>query len=96
MFSFSFQPLQEAVELSLQVDVNVAKRVVAQASTRITPQQRRRLWLIIARHVIETEQHVTKALEILKESELKFEDLLPYFPDFVRIGEFKVSKMCMY
>jgi len=29
-------------------------------------------------------------MEILKETDLKIEDVLPFFPDFVKIGSFKV------
>jgi len=39
--------------------------------------------------MIESDGGVSKAMAILKECELRLEDILPFFPSFVRIGEFK-------
>ncbi|TPX38727.1 hypothetical protein SeLEV6574_g07674 [Synchytrium endobioticum] len=50
----------------------------------------RRLWLRIARHVIEKKQDIKQAIEFLRQSQLlKIEDILPFFPDFVLIDDFK-------
>lgn len=52
---------------------------------------RKKLWLKIARHVVEKESNVKKAMEFLHECDLlKIEDILPFFPDFVTIDHFKV------
>jgi hypothetical protein len=40
--------------------------------------------------VIENGSPIATAMSLLKECDLKLEDILPYFPDFVRIGDFKV------
>ncbi|KAI8812404.1 vacuolar protein sorting protein 18 [Cladochytrium replicatum] len=51
---------------------------------------RKKLWLRIARHVVEEKKDIKKAMEFLKLSELlKIEDVLPFFPDFVLINDFK-------
>ena len=48
-------------------------------------------WYISARHVVEEEKDVKRAMEFLHECELlKIEDILPFFPDFVTIDNFKV------
>ena len=47
-----------------------------------------------ARHVVEKEKDIKRAMEFLHECDLlKIEDILPFFPDFVTIDHFKV---CMY
>ena len=51
---------------------------------------RKLLWLKIAVYVIEERKTIKPAIEIVKESDcLKIEDLLPHFPDFVVIDDFK-------
>jgi len=47
------------------------------------------LWLTIARHVVEDKKDISKAMKFIRETELKIEDILPFFPDFVQIDEFK-------
>jgi hypothetical protein len=65
----------------------------------------RKLWLSIARHVVEHDKNVEKAMQLIKESTvLRIEDILPFFPDFTRIDLFKVCDffvpdsdcVCMY
>lgn len=58
---------------------------------------RKKLWLMIAKHVIELEkgtkrENIRKAIAFLKETDglLKIEDILPFFPDFALIDDFKV------
>ena len=58
---------------------------------------RKKLWLKVAKHVIEQEkgvkrENIKKAIEFLSETNnlLKIEDILPFFPDFVLIDDFKV------
>lgn len=59
---------------------------------------RKKLWLMIAKHVIELEkgtkrENIRKAIAFLKETDglLKIEDILPFFPDFALIDDFKVQ-----
>ncbi len=51
---------------------------------------RKALWLKIAVFTIEDHKTIKPAIEIMKESDcLKIEDILPHFPDFVVIDDFK-------
>lgn len=51
----------------------------------------KKLWLKIARHVVQEEKDVKKAMNCLSSCNLlKIEDILPFFPDFVTIDHFKV------
>eukprot|EP00698_Gefionella_okellyi_P003047 TRINITY_DN12868_c0_g1_i1.p1 TRINITY_DN12868_c0_g1~~TRINITY_DN12868_c0_g1_i1.p1 ORF type:complete len:989 (+),score=219.79 TRINITY_DN12868_c0_g1_i1:294-2969(+) len=81
---------EEAVELALSVDVDLAK---LNADKALDEDLRKRLWQRIARHVVEkaTAAHDRKAaIAILNECDLlKIEDVLPFFPDFVLIDDFK-------
>lgn len=53
---------------------------------------RKKLWLTIAKHVIQEKEDFKSALEFAKQSNLlKIEDILPFFPDFVLINDFKVN-----
>lgn len=53
---------------------------------------RKKLWLTIAKHVVQDNKDIKSALEFLKQSNLlKIEDILPFFPDFVLIDDFKAS-----
>ena len=59
---------------------------------------RKKLWLMIAKHVVEQEkgtkrENIRKAIAFLKETDglLKIEDILPFFPDFALIDDFKVQ-----
>ncbi|KAL0417125.1 UNVERIFIED_CONTAM: Vacuolar sorting protein 18 [Sesamum latifolium] len=60
---------------------------------------RKKLWLMVAKHVIEQEkgtkrENIRKAIAFLKETDglLKIEDILPFFPDFALIDDFKVCR----
>ena len=56
-----------------------------------TEELKKLLLLRIARHVIEKENDVNKAMEFLQDlnDTIAIEDVLPYFPDFVTIDQFK-------
>lgn len=63
---------------------------------------RKKLWLMIARHVIQQGkaakgENIRKAVAFLKETDglLKIEDILPFFPDFSLIDDFKVIKLVL-
>jgi len=79
---------EEAVELALKVDLELAKLNADK------PEEdeglRKKLWLRIARHVVEEKKDIKKAMELLNQCNLlKIEDILPFFPDFTRIDDFK-------
>ncbi|KAH8918945.1 hypothetical protein BT69DRAFT_1267230 [Atractiella rhizophila] len=51
---------------------------------------RKRLWLKVARYVVVEKQDIKMAMKFLESTDLlKIEDILPFFPDFVVIDEFK-------
>ncbi|CAH9073769.1 unnamed protein product [Cuscuta epithymum] len=85
---------EEAVSLALQVDPDLA---MAEADKVEDDEDlRKKLWLVIAKHVIEQEkgtkrENIRKAIAFLKETDglLKIEDILPFFPDFALIDDFK-------
>ncbi|KAJ8763821.1 hypothetical protein K2173_003603 [Erythroxylum novogranatense] len=85
---------EEAVALALQVDPELA---MAEADKVEDDEDlRKKLWLMVAKHVIEQEkgtkrENIRKALAFLKETDglLKIEDILPFFPDFALIDDFK-------
>ena len=81
---------EEAVELALQLDVELAKKR-ADSAGAAEPELRKKLWLRIARHVVEEEHDVERAMRFLQEAGgvLKIEDILPFFPEFVTIDHFK-------
>ncbi|KAG0051168.1 hypothetical protein BGZ83_004029 [Gryganskiella cystojenkinii] len=56
---------------------------------------RKSLWLKIARHVVKEKKDIKAAMEFLNETDLlKIEDILPFFPDFVLIDDFK-EEICV-
>ncbi|KPP69938.1 vacuolar protein sorting-associated protein 18-like [Scleropages formosus] len=79
---------EEAVDLALQVDVDLAKSCADLPED--DEELRKKLWLKIARHVVQEEKDVKKAMHCLSSCNLlKIEDVLPFFPDFVTIDHFK-------
>jgi hypothetical protein len=51
---------------------------------------RKKLWLAVAKKVISQSNGIKTAIEFLKRCDLlKIEDLIPFFPDFVVIDDFK-------
>ncbi|PVD33305.1 hypothetical protein C0Q70_04558 [Pomacea canaliculata] len=80
---------EEAVDMALTVDVELAKQQ-ANKPAEDDLELRKKLWLRIARHVVEEEKDIKRAMEFLHECDLlKIEDVLPFFPDFVTIDHFK-------
>lgn len=79
----------EAVDLALSHnEKDLAARIADKAISK--PQLRKRLWLAIARKVISQSSSIKEAIEFLKQCELlKIEDLIPFFPDFVVIDDFR-------
>jgi hypothetical protein len=91
----SFSPSLVPVTLALQIgEINLAKEHARSAKTE---EGQKKLWLKIAKKVIEQVTHeyregdIKEAIKILKDSNdlLKIEDILPLFPDFTTIDDFK-------
>lgn len=78
-----------AVDLALKYDEVDLAAVVAD-TPEIDPALRKKLWLKVAKKVIGREKGIKSAIEFLKRCELlRIEDLIPFFPDFVIIDDFK-------
>ncbi|CAL5330481.1 unnamed protein product [Camellia sinensis] len=85
---------EEVVALALQVDPELAK--VEADKVEDDEDLRKKLWLMVAKHVVEQEkgtkrENIRKAIAFLKEIDglLKIEDILPFFLDFALIDDFK-------
>ncbi|OAL35611.1 hypothetical protein AYO20_05230 [Fonsecaea nubica] len=80
---------QQAVELALQHDDIDLAAIVADRLEG-NDKVRKRLWLLIAEKKIKEAASIKEAINFLKRCELlKIEDLIPFFPDFVVIDDFK-------
>lgn len=80
---------QQAVELALQHDDIDLAAIVADR-IEDNDKVRKRLWLLIAEKKIKEAASIKEAIAFLKRCELlKIEDLIPFFPDFVVIDDFK-------
>ncbi|KKP02713.1 hypothetical protein THAR02_05166 [Trichoderma harzianum] len=85
----SMEQYLQAVDLALSHnEVELAAVIADRPITN--PQLRKRLWLAVARRVISQSDGIKTAIEFLKRCDLlKIEDLIPFFPDFVVIDDFK-------
>ncbi|ETN40905.1 uncharacterized protein HMPREF1541_05185 [Cyphellophora europaea CBS 101466] len=80
---------QQAVELALDHDDVELAAIVADRLEN-DDKLRKKLWLLIAEKKIKETSSIKEAIEFLKRCELlKIEDLIPFFPDFVVIDDFK-------
>lgn len=91
---------EDAVKTALRLDVELAKSFADKAEDG---EDRKKLWLLVADHVINApaagpggdrpseSENIRQALLFLQETDglLKIEDILPFFPDFVYIDDFK-------
>lgn len=79
----------QAVDLALSHnEVELAAVIADRPMSK--PQLRKRLWLAVARKVISKSSSIKEAIEFLKRCELlRIEDLIPFFPDFVVIDDFR-------
>ncbi|KAJ3227511.1 Vacuolar protein sorting-associated protein 18 like protein [Clydaea vesicula] len=85
----SLNMFEQAVDLSLKLNDLELARIYADKPDD-NESLSKRLWLKIARYVVEDRKDIKKAMEFLKVSDiLKIEDILPFFPDFVLINDFK-------
>ncbi|KAN0042926.1 hypothetical protein ACTA71_010558 [Dictyostelium dimigraforme] len=80
---------EEAVDLALLVDIDLAKENADKV--RDTDEELcKKLWLRIAEHQVKKDGNIKEAMEFLKAcSLLKIEDILPFFPNFTVIDDFK-------
>jgi len=79
---------EEAVDLALKVDIELAK--INADKPDDDEALRKKLWLRIARHVVQERKDIKEAMAFLNHCNLlKIEDILPFFPDFVLIDSFK-------
>lgn len=79
----------QAVDLALKYDeVELASNVADRSETN--PALRKKLWLAVAKKVISQSSGIKTAIDFLKRCDLlRIEDLIPFFPDFVVIDDFK-------
>ncbi|EGD73813.1 hypothetical protein PTSG_12329 [Salpingoeca rosetta] len=83
---------EEAVEMALTVDLDMAVEQVRRAKDDIDfidQAREKQLWLRIANHVIKVKNDIPMAMDLLKQSVLKIEDILPLFDDFKIIDPFQ-------
>lgn len=82
-----------AVDLALKHDeIDLAALVADRPSSSSDPALRKKLWLAVARKVISQQGvgSIKTAIDFLKRCDLlRIEDLIPFFPDFVVIDDFK-------
>ncbi|KAI0382845.1 Pep3/Vps18/deep orange family-domain-containing protein [Hypomontagnella monticulosa] len=79
----------QAVDLALSHNEVEYASVIADRPMS-NPALRKKLWLAVARKVISQSNGIKTAIEFLKRCDLlKIEDLIPFFPDFVVIDDFK-------
>ncbi|KOS18888.1 Vacuolar protein sorting-associated protein 18 -like protein [Escovopsis weberi] len=85
----SMEQYLQAVDLALSHNEIELASVIADRPLS-NPQLRKRLWLAVARKVILQSDGIKTAIEFLKRCDLlRIEDLIPFFPDFVVIDDFK-------
>ncbi|KAF2199295.1 hypothetical protein GQ43DRAFT_482584 [Delitschia confertaspora ATCC 74209] len=79
----------QAVDLALKYDeVELASDVADRSDT--DPALRKKLWLAVAKKVISQSSGIKTAIDFLRRCDLlRIEDLIPFFPDFVVIDDFK-------
>ncbi|KAI0841567.1 Pep3/Vps18/deep orange family-domain-containing protein [Hypoxylon sp. FL0890] len=79
----------QAVDLALSHNEVEYASIIADRPMS-NPALRKKLWLAVARKVISQSNGIKTAIEFLKRCDLlKIEDLIPFFPDFVVIDDFK-------
>ncbi|KAG2207051.1 hypothetical protein INT46_009184 [Mucor plumbeus] len=80
---------EEAVDLALEHrDLDLAR--INAEKPEDDDILRKRLWISIAKYVIQDNKDIKSAMQFLKKCDLlKMEDILPFFPDFVLIDDFK-------
>lgn len=80
---------EQAVDLALNIDVELAKKL-ADKPPENDVELRKKLWLKIAQHVVSEKNDIETAMKFLQQCDLiRIEDILPFFSDFVTIDHFK-------
>eukprot|EP00003_Mantamonas_plastica_P000108 TRINITY_DN10115_c0_g1_i3.p1 TRINITY_DN10115_c0_g1~~TRINITY_DN10115_c0_g1_i3.p1 ORF type:complete len:499 (-),score=177.51 TRINITY_DN10115_c0_g1_i3:992-2488(-) len=78
---------EEAVDLALTVSLDLAEMTAGYPPFE---EDQKKLWLKIARYVIEERKDIPLAIEIVSRKQfLDIEDILPFFPDTVLIDDFQ-------
>lgn len=82
---------EESVDLALEKgDLELAKVNADMPHANEDKELRRKLWLKIAKYVVQDKQDIKAAMRFLESTDLlQVEDILPFFPDFVVIDDFK-------
>ncbi|EKM61206.1 uncharacterized protein PHACADRAFT_247665 [Phanerochaete carnosa HHB-10118-sp] len=81
---------ESSVDLALEKDDLELATINADMPPEEDRQLRKRLWLKIAKYVVQQKQDIKLAMRFLDNTDLlKIEDILPFFPDFVVIDDFK-------
>lgn len=79
----------QAVDLALSHNEIDYASIIADRPVS-NPALRKKLWLAVAKKIISQSNGIKTAIEFLKRCDLlKIEDLIPFFPDFVVIDDFK-------
>jgi vacuolar protein sorting-associated protein 18 len=79
----------QAVDLALSHNEVEYASIIADRPIS-NPALRKKLWLAVARKVISQSDGIKTAIQFLRRCDLlKIEDLIPFFPDFVVIDDFK-------
>ncbi|KAI0128878.1 putative vacuolar protein sorting-associated protein [Xylariales sp. AK1849] len=79
----------QAVDLALSHNEIEYASIIADRPMS-NPALRKKLWLAVAKKVISQSNGIKTAIDFLKRCDLlKIEDLIPFFPDFVVIDDFK-------
>jgi len=80
---------EECVDLAVSKGLYDLAKVYAD-KPEADPTLRKKLWLKLVRSTLEKQMDVNSAMQLLTETDaIKIEDILPFFPDFVVIDEFK-------
>jgi hypothetical protein len=83
--------LQDAESDGLQQAKECLKFTSVGSDSNEAKDKARRIWLRIARYVVQDKNDIKQAMDFLRECDglVKIEDILPFFPDFVTIDHFK-------
>ncbi|PVF97591.1 hypothetical protein CPB86DRAFT_815453 [Serendipita vermifera] len=86
---------ENSVDLALQKgDLELAK-LNADRAEEEDVRLKKKLWLKIAKYVVQDKKDIKSAMAFIKDTSLlKIEDILPFFPDFVVIDDFK-DEICL-
>ncbi|XP_006454639.1 hypothetical protein AGABI2DRAFT_176125 [Agaricus bisporus var. bisporus H97] len=82
---------ENSVDLALEKgDLELAKINADRVPEEEDQVLRKKLWLKIAKYVVQDKKDIKTAMQFLENTDLlKIEDILPFFPDFVVIDDFK-------